>query len=388
MTKIKMGMVGGGKDAFIGAVHRMAAQLDGEITLVCGAFSKDPNASVSFGQSLGLAPSRCYGTYQEMLEQEAKLPAAERMDMVAIVTPNHLHFPIAKAAIVHGFHIISDKPATLNLAEAKQLADLLNQSTSLYALTHTYTGYPMVKEAKYRISQGELGEIRKVVVQYPQGWLSSQTNDTLKQASWRLDPTQAGISCCMADIGVHAANLVEYISGLSMVRVCADLNTTLDRRVLDDDGTVLFKLENGSKGVLLASQIATGEENDLSIAIYGDKASLKWSQMAPNSLTLSYPDRSQQTIRTGVVNKSPLALANTRLPAGHPEGYIEAFANIYRNFAAQIRATKAGQEASESALDVPGIDAAIRGMQFIESTVAASRSELKWHPIAKEQSDA
>jgi predicted dehydrogenase len=377
-----MGMVGGGSGAFIGAIHRMAAALDGQIELVCGAFSSDAVRSQESGEALHLELSRCYGSYEQMFEQEAQLPANERMDFVAIVTPNHLHFPVAKMAIEYGFHVMSDKPATIDLAEALSLEGLLKESDCLYALTHTYTGYPMVKEARQRVLSGELGSITKVLVEYPQGWLANPSDEGTKQAQWRLDPKYAGISCCMGDIGVHAANLAEYVCSDEIQQICADIAATVKGRVLDDDGTVLLKFANGARGVLLASQIAVGEENNLKLRVYGDKAALEWSQQEPNTLWLSYPDKPSQMLRAGGAGLSTLAMANMRTPAGHPEGYIEAFANLYRNFSEQIRAKKSQQTVSDAAQDLPGIKEAIRGMAFIESVVMASQSELKWHAMS------
>ncbi|MCF2909344.1 Gfo/Idh/MocA family oxidoreductase [Pseudoalteromonas sp. DL2-H2.2] len=381
MKKVKMGMVGGGPDAFIGAVHRMAAQLDGQIELVCGVFSSTPEQSISFGKQLGLASSRCYGRFSDMLEQESQLPAEQKMELLAIVTPNHLHFSMASEAIKYGFHVISDKPATTSLAQALTLARQLASCDVLYALTYTYTGYPMVKEARHRVLTGELGQIRKVVVSYQQGWLGDMQAEGSKQASWRLDPVQAGLSCCMGDIGVHAANLAEYICDQPITHLCADLSTAHEHRVLDDEGTVLLRFGETIKGVLLASQVATGEENNLSISVYGEKASLTWQQQVPNNLIIRFADSSTQIIRSGVANHSSLAIRNTRLPAGHPEGYIEAFANVYRNFAAQIRAQQAGKSADDAAMDVPGITEGIRGMLFIDSVVRSSESSQKWHAV-------
>ena len=378
---ILMAMVGGGEGAFIGAVHRIAARLDGEIELVAGAFSANPQKSAAMGSQLGLDPKRCYENYETLLRQEAALPASERVHFIAIVTPNHLHFPIAVAAIKQGFHVLSDKPATLSLSEALQLREHLQHSSSLYGLTHTYTGYPMVKEARHRIASGELGKVRKVVVEYAQGWLAHSEDEDSKQASWRLDSQQAGISCCMGDIGVHAANLTEYVTGLEIASLCADLNTVVPGRQLDDDGTVLLRFANGAKGVLMASQVALGEENNLTIKIYGDKASVEWSQMEPNSLWLKFANAPAQLLRTGVGNLSAAARQATRVPAGHPEGYLEAFANIYVNFANLIRAQQHSSEVQPEDFDVPGIDAAIRGMAFIENAVAASAKDTKWQPF-------
>ncbi|MFP3350159.1 Gfo/Idh/MocA family oxidoreductase [Pseudoalteromonas sp. SIMBA_153] len=377
--KIRMGMVGGAEGAFIGGIHRIAARLDGMISLVAGSFSSNPALTEKTAAMLGIDSSRSYDTYQQMFIEEAKLPVDQRIDFVVIVTPNHLHFPIAKLAIESGFHVLSDKPATLNLHETLSLKKSLDKSDCLYGLTHTYTGYPMIKEAKYRISQGEIGTIRKVIVEYSQGWLSQTEDEQVKQAQWRLDPQQAGISCCIADIGVHAANLTEYVSGLEISSLCADLNHVVPGRTLDDDGTVLLRFNNDSKGVLLASQVALGEENNLSLRIYGDKASLEWNQMEPNSLWLKNHNAPTILLRAGVALKSEAAQNALRAPAGHPEGYLEAFANIYVNFANQIIAKKAGKTATNDDFDVPGIKEAIRGMAFIENAVAASKEDTKWH---------
>jgi len=384
MRKIRMGMVGGGEGAFIGAVHRIAARMDGEIELCCGAFSRSAERSIASGKTFYLNEERCYATYQAMFEQEALRNESDRMDMVVIVTPNHLHFPVAKMALEYGFHVLSDKPATLTLAEALELQTLVESTGQLYGLTYTYTGYPMVKEAQQRVALRELGEIRKVVVEYPQGWLANTDGDDGKQAAWRLDPAQAGISCCMGDIGVHASNLAEYVTGLDVTDICADIAGSVDSRAMDDDGTVMMRFNNGARGVLLASQVCIGEENSLKLRVYGDKASLEWSQMEPNSLWMKFSNKPSQLIRCGVGPMSSLAEANTRTPAGHPEGYLEAFANIYKNFAGQIQARLQGQPASEVALDVPGIREAVRGMAFIENVVAASHSKLKWHRFTLE----
>ncbi len=380
-NKIRMGMVGGGQGAFIGAVHRCAAFLDGEIELVCGAFSSKPENCVESGKALNIAPERSYTDFKTMFSEEAKLPESERMQFVSIVTPNHLHFPVAKAAIEAGFHVLSDKPATFTLDEAIALKSVIDKNPVLYGLTHTYTGYPLVKEARHRVAAGELGQVTKIVVEYSQGWLASKDDETSKQASWRLDPKQAGVSCCMGDIGVHAANLAETISGLEITELCSDLEPVVAGRLLDDDGTVLLKFNNGAKGVLISSQIAVGEENNLNIRIYGTKASLQWQQQEPNTLVLKFNDKPSQIIRTGVGNFCDEALAATRTPAGHPEGYIEAFANIYRQFAQQVREFDSPESSSVNRDETPGIVDAVRGMAFIENVVAASRSSQKWHPF-------
>ncbi|MDT0596647.1 Gfo/Idh/MocA family protein [Glaciecola petra] len=374
--KIRMGMVGGGEGAFIGNVHRMAANLDGQIELVCGAFSANPDKSQRSGRALFLQTERCYASYQEMFEKEQALPDEQKMDIVSIVTPNHLHFDVAKMALEHGFHVICDKPATFTLAEAKALKDIIATSGRLYGLTHTYNGYPLVKQAKQMVANGELGKVVKVVAQYSQGWLSASSDTDNKQAAWRLDPKQAGISCCMGDIGVHAANLMEYISGQHITELCSDLTPTVSGRQLDDDGTVIVKFNEGAKGVLTSSQISVGEENGLAINIYGENASLTWRQEEPNSLWLKYNDKPTQMIRTGVGEFCNEALAATRTPAGHPEGYLEAFANLYTRFAEQVRAYP---NILKDKAPIPGIEEAIRGMAFIENAVKASDSDIKWH---------
>ena len=385
MKKIRMGMVGGGQGAFIGAVHRIAAFLDGDIELVCGAFSSDHQRSIESGKSLYLPEQRCYATYQEMLLSEAQLPAQERMEFVVIVTPNHLHFPIAKMALELGFHVMSDKPATISLNEALELKTIIENNDALYGLTHTYTGYPLIKQARHLVAQGDLGTITKVVVEYSQGWLASKEDESSKQASWRLDKTKSGISCCMGDIGVHAANLLEYVSGITVTDLCADLTSTINGRTLDDDGTVLLKFSNGAKGVLLASQIALGDENNLRLRVYGDKKSIEWSQLEPNTLWLKSSNEPTQMIRAGVGQMCDAAQQALRTPAGHPEGYLEAFGNIYSNFVKQIRAKKANLVCDNQLFDVPGIDEAIRGMAFIENVVTASQSNEKWQPFKIEQ---
>lgn len=380
MAKTRMGMVGGGEGAFIGAVHRMAAAIDGEIELVCGAFSGDPARSARSGAALYLPPARVYGDYRQMMQAEAALPPDERMQFIAIVTPNHLHFPVAKAALEAGFHVMSDKPATFDLAQALALRGLVRETGLLYGLTHTYTGYPLVKEARERIARGELGTVRKVVVEYPQGWLADRQEDQdNKQAAWRLDPAQAGSSSCMGDIGVHAANLAEYVTGLRISELCADLAAVVPGRALDDDGAVLLRFDNGARGLLHASQVCAGEENALRIGVYGDRGGLEWRQQEPNTLWLKWPDQPTQMLRAGGAYLGEPATLNTRTPMGHPEGYLEAFANLYMAFAGQVRAHAAGEAPQGRALDCPGIEEAVRGMAFIELAVSASASDVKWH---------
>lgn len=382
MAKVRMGMVGGGEGAFIGAVHRMAAAIDGEIELVCGAFSGDPERSRRSGVALHLPVERVYGDFCDMMEAEAALPEERRMQFVAIVTPNHMHFPVAEAALRAGFHVLSDKPATFSLEEVLQLRELVKESGLLYGLTHTYTGYPLVKEARARVAAGELGAIRKVVVEYPQGWLAERPeNADNKQAAWRLDPARAGVSSCMGDIGVHAANLAEYVTGLKISEICSDLTSFVPGRELDDDGAVLLRFDNGARGVLHASQVSVGEENGLAIRVYGEEGGLQWQQQEPNTLWLKWSDRPAEMLRSGGSYLGELAASNTRTPMGHPEGYLEAFANLYMAFAGQVRAREAGESPDERAVDCPGIEAAIRGMTFIELAVAASASDIKWHPF-------
>ncbi len=382
--KMRMGMVGGGIGAFIGAVHRMAAALDGEIELVCGAFSSDPEKSRLSGAQLYLPPNRVYGSYEEMILKEKALPEGERMDFVAIVTPNHMHFPPAKMALENGFDVVCDKPVTFNLAEAKELAEIVQKNGRLFALTHNYTGYPMVKEAREIVRSGHIGKVRKVVVEYPQGWLATLVEATgSKQASWRTDPTKSGAAGCIGDIGTHAENLAEYITGLQITELCADITTFVPGRKLDDDGNILLRFNNGAKGILQASQICVGEENNLNIRVYGETGGIWWHQMEPNTLELTLIDQPKQLIRTGVGQLSAAAQAHTRIPAGHPEGYLEAFANIYRNFARTLRSRLKGATPDPLYTDFPTIEDGVRGMAFIEAVVAASASNEKWYPLAK-----
>ena len=375
-----MGMVGGGRGAFIGGVHRMAAALDQQIELVCGAFSSDPAKSKASGEDFYLDPSRVYGSYEEMIQREKALPEEVRMDFVSIVTPNHLHYGPAKLALENGFHVVCDKPLCFDMEQAHELARLVEDTGLLFALTHNYTGYPMVKQARHLIREGKLGKIRKVVVEYPQGWLSTKVEDDpdAKQAGWRTDPSRSGIAGAMGDIGTHAENLAEYVTGLRITEICADLTAFVPGRALDDDGNLLLRFDNGAKGVLHASQISSGEENGLNIRVYGEKGGLEWHQMNPNTLLHKQQDHPTRVLRTGVGDLSPAAQRATRIPAGHPEGYLEAFANIYRNFAACVRARLAGEEPDPLAEDFPTVHDGVRGMQFIVSTVASSNSEQKW----------
>jgi predicted dehydrogenase len=377
--KIRIGMVGGGRGAFIGAVHRMAAALDGEIELVCGAFSSDPEKSMASGADLGLPPDRCYATYQDMIRREKRLRPEKRMHAVSIVTPNHVHFAPAKMALENGFHVICDKPVTFNMKEALALEKLVEKTGLIFALTHNYTGYPMVKQARQMIKNGELGKIRKIVVEYPQGWLSTPAEQTgNKQASWRTDPGKSGIAGSMGDIGTHAENLAEYITGLRITELCADISIFVPGRKLDDDGNVLLRFEEGAKGILHASQISAGEENNLNIRVYGEKGGIEWRQMEPNTLVVKWLDKPTQLLRTGIGPVYPEAQAATRLPGGHPEGYLEAFANIYKNFACCVRAHEEGRQPDPVHQDFPSIHDGVRGMRFIERVIASGKSKSKW----------
>ena len=372
-------MIGGGLGAFIGAIHRMAAALDGLYVLTAGAFSSDAIKSRAAGKLLGLEAGRVYGSYQELIEQEKQRPAAERVQVLAIVTPNHLHFAPARLALENGFDVILDKPMTFSLAEARQLRDVADASGRLLCLTHTYTGYPMVKEARALLAAGTFGPVRKAYVEYPQGWLSRPEEATdNKQAAWRTDPARSGVAGAMGDIGTHAFNLLEYVTGLRVTQLCADLNTVVAGRRLDDDGAVLLKLSNGASGVLTATQIAAGEENNVRIRVYGEYGGLEWQQADANTLLVKWLDRPAEIRRAGTGYVGAAARHNTRTPAGHPEGYLEAFANLYRNFALCLLAREAGTAPPPEALDYPSLAEGVRGMAFIEHVVASDQSELKW----------
>ncbi|MBF9254339.1 Gfo/Idh/MocA family oxidoreductase [Pontibacter sp. 172403-2] len=380
--KLRLGMIGGGQGAFIGGVHRIAAQIDGMYELVCGAFSSNPEKSKASGELLGLAPDRVYTSYKELFAQEQQLPEEERVQVISIVTPNHVHFEPAKLALESGFDVILDKPMTFSLEEALALRKVVEQTGKLFCLTHTYTGYPMVKEARQIVASGKLGKIRKVYVEYPQGWLSTFKegieNKDLKQASWRTDPSQSGIAGAMGDIGTHAFNLAEYVSGLEVTKLCADINIVVEGRQLDDDGAVLLKFDNGASGVLFATQIAAGEENNIKVRVYGEHAGLEWQQADANSLQLKWLDQPTEIYRTGGIYTSSYAQHNTRTPAGHPEGYLEAFANLYRNFALCVQAREAGEQPKPEWLDFPGMEEGVRGMAFIEQVIASGKSDKKW----------
>jgi len=375
--KINMGMVGGGPGSFIGRVHFMAAILDGQIELVCGAFSSNPEKSKVTGAEYYLPPERVYDTYQEMITGEAKLPEGVRMDFICIVTPNHLHFEPAKLAMENGFHVVCDKPLALDADEAEVMVRIKEETGMLFALTHTYSGYPMVKEAKKLIQDGALGVLRKVVVEYKQGWLTEPLEMTDHvQASWRGDPKKSGKTCCVGDIGTHAFHLAEYVTGLKVNQLISDLSTLVPNRVLDDDASMLLRFQGGARGVLCASQISAGEENALKLRVYGEKGGLEFNQMEPNTLVVKWLDKPFETRRAGTEFLSSIADYNTRTPSGHPEGYIEAFANIYRNVATCIQHIMEGTEPPEEAKDFPSIYDGLRGMKFADQAVASSDSQL------------
>ncbi len=371
--KINMGMVGGGPGSFIGRVHYMAAVLDGQIELVCGAFSSSPEKSKITGAEYFLPPERVYGTYQEMIEKEAGLPAGVRMDFISIVTPNHLHYEPAKLAMESGFHVVCDKPLALDSDEAEVMVRIKEETGMFFALTHTYSGYPMVKEARKLVQDGKLGKIRKVVVEYPQGWLSEPLEQTGHvQASWRGDPQRSGKTCCVGDIGTHAFHLAEYVTGLKADELMSDLSTLVPNRLLDDDANMLLHFRGGARGVLYASQISAGEENAIRLRVYGEKGGLEFNQMEPNTLVIKWHDRPMEVRRTGTGFVSDIAKYNTRVPAGHPEGYIEAFANIYRNAATCIQHIIGGTEPPVEAEDFPTIYDGLRGMKFVDKAVESS----------------
>ena len=381
MQPIRMGMIGGGEGAFIGAVHRHAAGLDGNYQLVCGAFSRNEENNMRTASALNVSTSRTYDSWQTMLEEEAKLPEQQRMQVVVIVTPNHLHVPISLAAIKAGFHVFCEKPAGVSFAEVKELQDVIHASESLYGLAHTYLGYPMVWQARHLVESGKLGNIRKVYVEYPQGWLSGEEETHNKQAQWRTDPAISGATGAMGDIGTHAFGLVEFVLNDSVTSLCGELNTHVEGRRLDDDGAALIKTKKGASGVLIASQVCAGEENALKIRVYGDKGGLEWRQMEPNSVIYRPVDAPYQMFRAGQgqVGLCDAASARCRVPAGHPEGYLEAMANLYTDFAKAVRANQKGK-----ADGVPGINSGIRGMVFIDAMLASTDSDTKWESVSQE----
>jgi len=376
-------MIGGGRGAFIGAVHRIAAIMDGKAELVAGAFSSDAARSKASGADLFLDETRVYGSYAEMARVEAKMPASHRLDFVVIVTPNHQHFPPAKLFLESGFNVVLDKPATFDLAEAKQLRAIVKKTKKVLVLTHNYTGNVMVKQARELVRNGSVGQIRKIVVEYPQGWLSTFLEKSgQKQAAWRTDPKRSGAAGCMGDIGTHAENLARYITGLHIESLCADLTTFVKGRKLDDDGNVLVRYQGGAKGVLHSSQISIGDENMLNIRVYGTKAGLEWRQEFPNELVVKFADQPRQIWRRGNGYLSPKVGPFTRIPAGHPEGYLEAFANIYLEAFRAISAEVEGKRQPKD-LDFPTIDDGVEGMAFIETVVKSSQRGAKWLKFPK-----
>ena len=372
-----MGMIGGGIDSFIGDVHRKAVAIDGMIDLVCGAFSSTAEKSIASGKSLFLPEKRCYRNFEEMILIESSLPKNERMDFVAIVTPNHMHFAPAKLALENGFHVVCDKPMTLTIEEAEELEQLVASTGLLFALTHNYPGSPMVKQARAMVKNGDLGNIRKVQVHYLQGWLATSLEKTgQKQASWRVDPAKSGIGGALGDIGTHAENLVEYITGLQIKELAADLGRFGEGRVLDDDGNILIRLENDAKGTMSFSQIAVGEENNLSIRVYGEKGSLEWHQENPNQLITRWLDKPKMIFTPNGNNLYPESLVASRIPAGHPEGYLEAFATIYKNFATHLIAKLSNQDIKT--VDYPTVSDGVRGIKFIHASVESDKNNSAW----------
>ncbi|MFN6089979.1 MAG: Gfo/Idh/MocA family protein [Cyclobacteriaceae bacterium] len=380
--KLRMGMVGGGKDAFIGSIHRLAANMDGLIEIVSGALSINPEVAKESGKSLFLAEDRTYLTHEEMMEKESRLPADKRIDFVTIVTPNFAHFAPAMLALEKGFHVVIEKPITFTLDEARQLKKKVEETGLILCLTHTYSGYPMVRQARAMVREGALGKIRKIVVEYPQGWLSKLSErEGNAQAAWRTDPKKSGKAGSMGDIGTHAAHLAEFISGLKITHLCADLNILVTGRALDDDGNVLLKFDNGAAGVLIASQVAAGEENALRIKIYGENGGLEWAQMEPNTLIAKWLDKPTQLLRAGTNGfLTQEAIFNARTPAGHPEGYLEAFANLYRNFALTLSA-RIDRSPVPKEVNFPTVEDGIRGMAFIDNVVKSGQSKEKWTPF-------
>jgi len=374
-----MGMIGGGKDAFIGAVHRLAFNMDGQVELVAGALSINPEVALDSGRSLYLDEERIYTDYKVMLEKEAAMPADQRIDFVSIVTPNFVHFEPAMMALDKGFNVVIEKPITFTLEQAKELKAKVEATNLTLLLCHTYTGYPMVKQAKQLLTSGALGKIRKVYVEYPQGWLSTFLEGTGQaQASWRTDPKRSGKAGSMGDIGTHAFNLAEYVTGLQVVKICADLNTIVPGRMLDDDGAVLLNFNTGASGVLMATQVAAGEENNVKIRVYGEKGGIEWKQEDANTLLVKWLDKPSEIYRAGTGYLNSFASHNCRTPAGHPEGYLEAFANLYRNFALTLKAKLKGEEPNDEWLDFPSLEEGVRGMAFIENVVKSGLSEHKW----------
>ena len=381
--KLKMGMVGGGRDAFIGAVHRRAALLDGGVELVAGCFSSTPEKSKASGKDLYLPDNRVYGTYQEMIAAEKKLPEGERIDFVSIVTPNHVHYPAAKAFVEAGFSVACDKPMVHTVEQAMDLVKAVKKNKVLFEVTYNYTGYPMVKQARWMVQQGMLGTIRKVLVEYPQGWLLDRIElDGQKQATWRTDPARSGVAGCIGDIGSHCENLVSYITGLELESMCASLSTFASGRLLDDDGDILLRFKGGAKGILTASQICPGQENSLRIRVWGTKAGIEWTQEEPNFVLVRSNSGPEQLYKRGWGYNCEAAKAATRLPTGHPEAFIEAFANVYKNLCDSLRCKIMGVKPTAIQTDYPSVVDGARGVFFINKAVESSKSDVKWTPAA------
>lgn len=376
--KLKYGQIGGGRDSFIGAVHRRAAALNGEIELVAGAFSSTPEKAKASGKDLMIADERNYGDWHEMLEKESQLPVGERIDFVNIVTPNHMHFRPALEFVEAGFNVLMDKPMVHSSRQAQELIEAVEKSGVVFGLTHNYTGYPMVKEAREWISSGKLGKINRVVVEYPQGWLLTRMEDENKQAAWRTDPARSGIAGAVGDIGSHCENLVSYVTGLELESICADLTTFAPGRQLDDDANVMLRFTNGARGLLWCSQIAAAEENDINIRVYGSKGSLEWHQEEPNTVAFKDPAGPVQIFKRGNGYLGEAAQRAAQLPPGHPEAFYEAFANIFMNFSDTVRANLEGREPTELELDFPSVYDGARGVKFIEKVVESSQSDVKW----------
>ena len=375
-------MIGGGMDAFIGAVHRLALNMDGQVELVAGALSVNPEMALASGRQLFLEEDRIYTDYKTMLEKEAAMPADKRIDFVTIVTPNFVHFDPAMMALDKGFNVVIEKPITFSLEEAKRLKAKLEETGLSLLLCHTYNGYPMVKQARRMLQQGVLGKIRKVYVEYPQGWLSTFLEKTGQtQAAWRTDPKKSGKAGSMGDIGTHAFNLAEYVTGLKVTSLCSNVNIVVEGRMLDDDGAAFLKFDNGATGVLMATQIAAGEENNVKIRVYGEKGGLEWKHEDTNTLLVKWLDKPAEIFRAGTGYLDSFASHNCRTPAGHPEGFLEAFANLYRNFVLTVRAKINGETPKPEWLDFPGVDEGIRGMAFIENIIESGKSDTKWTPF-------
>lgn len=380
--RLRYGMIGGGEGAFIGSIHRMAAALGDDWKLVCGAFSSNAERSRRSGEMLHLPSNRIYDSTETLLEGERALPDDQRMQAVAIVTPNHLHAPAAIAALDAGFHVLSEKPMALNLSEARAIAEAVERSGMCYALAFTYSAYPLVEEARLRVARGDFGKIRLVQVSYCQGWLSEAVDlEGNKQAEWRTDPARAGLGGCLGDIGTHAFHLAEHVSGLHVESVCADITAHVEGRRLDDDVSAMLRFAGGARGVLKATQVAAGEENDLVLRIHGERGGLEWRQVEPNSLILRWLDRPAEIVRAGGPGNSAPAIARTRTPAGHPEGYIEAFANIYASFGRTIRDDSGG--GGGDAIAFPDVRDGLRTMAFVEAVIANGNGDEKWTRVGE-----